>query len=164
MEEIANAAKVSRATVYLHFPGKQALLEALLEEDWDGQVQLFERLGNADIVDKDKLLRWIMRVAKGMVRARDSFAIHRAALGQNPDLTILHQHHRQRLARALLAATHGAAADGEHGLQRDIEAELIVAELEYFATAAALAWTEEQVSSGAQMIADRLQEFAGRGC
>ena len=44
MDDIASATAVSRATVYLHFPGKPAILQALLEEDWEGQVRLFDRL------------------------------------------------------------------------------------------------------------------------
>lgn len=162
MEEVASTAQVSRATVYLHFAGKPALLEALLEEDWAGQVKLFERLSSVDFSDSAKLCDWIMRVAEGMLKARDSFAIHRAALGQNPKLTIRHQQHRQCLAEILLKAIGGMPVGREDQMHRDVEAELIVAELEYFATAAVLGWTREQVASGAALIAGRLQGFAQR--
>lgn len=161
MEDIAQAANVSRATIYLHFQGKSALLEALLEEDWGGQVRLFECLGMADILDKDRLHEWVMRVAEGMVRARDSFVIHRAALGQNPDLTVRHQRHRERLARSLVAAAGRNIGEAGTDLRRDVEAELMVAELEYFATAAALGWKPAQVSAAAEMITGRLRNFAG---
>jgi AcrR family transcriptional regulator len=163
MEDVALAAKVSRATIYLHFAGKQALLEALLEEDWAGQLRLFERLDADDLSNPARLRKWVMRVAEGMLKARDSFAIHRAALGQNPRLTMQHQQHRRQLAEILLLATGEKFPDPEDRLRRDLEAELTVAELEYFATAAVLGWTEKQVECGASLVVRRLREFAGRG-
>jgi AcrR family transcriptional regulator len=155
MEDIASAAAVSRATIYLHFPGKPALLEALLEEDWAGQIKLFEWLRDIDFGDGDQLGRWILRVAEGMRKARDSFGIHRAALGQNPELTIRHHQHRAALAQILLQAA-GIGAE----LTREVEAELIVAELEHFATAAAVGWTEDRTAAALPLVVERLREFA----
>jgi AcrR family transcriptional regulator len=102
MEDIAAAANASRATIYLYFAGKPALLEALLEEDWAAQIRLFERLGTLDMRVSDQLGDWVLRVAEGMRKARDSFGIHWAALGQNPALTIRHHEHRSELAIILL--------------------------------------------------------------
>ena len=167
MEDVALAAKVSRATVYLHFNGKPALLEALLLEDWDGQMRLFDRLATIDLSDEAPLREWVMSIAEGMMRARDSFAIHRAALGQNPDLTLRHLRHRQDLAGRLLAAVDGAAAanspDEAKPNRRLIEAEFIAAELEFFATGAALGWSAGEVEFGADVVTERIRAFALAG-
>lgn len=162
MENIAAKAEVSRANIYLHFAGKPALLEALLEEDWTGQIRLFERLVGTDFADLFQLELWIRQVAEGMVKARDSFVIHRAALGQNPALTIRHQQHRRRLAEIMLQAIDAQWREADELLAREVEAELIVAELEYFATAAALGWEAAQVAAGAALIGVRMQDFAAR--
>lgn len=160
MEKIAREAGVSRPTIYIHFPGKAALLEALLVEDWTGQVRLFERLRDVDLSAGDQLEHWIVRVAEGMRKARESFGIHRAALGQNPELTIRHQEHRVRLAEILLQAIGGKAKGGQPDLARALQAELIVAEIEYFATAAAIGWSAEQFSTALPLVTERLREFA----
>lgn len=156
MEDIAGEASVSRATVYLHFAGKPALLRALLEEDWAGQTRLFERLLRVDFADREQIAAWVGQVASGMRVASDSFAIHRAALGQNSDLTAKHQQHLGDLARILCEA---AGLDGSR--VRVIEAELVVASIEHFATASVIGWSEPDTSIAAQLVADRLRAFAG---
>jgi AcrR family transcriptional regulator len=160
MEDIAAAAAASRATIYLYFAGKPALLEALLEEDWAAQVRLFERLGSIDVHDRDQLGGWVLRVAEGMRKARDSFGIHWAALGQNPALTARHHEHRGELAKILLSAMQDAAAEGNGGLAREVEAELIVAELEHFATASAMGWSDDQAQAALPLVVARLRGFA----
>jgi len=160
MEEIATEAGVSRAALYLHFSGKPTLLEALLEADWAGQVKLFERLHKIEFSDDEALHRWLSRVAEGMRKARDSFPIHRAALGQNANLTLRHHQHRTELAAILLHAARGEAPGAPSGIDQEIEAELIVAEIEYFATAAAIGWTAAQFTTAFRLVARRLADFA----
>ncbi len=160
MEDIAAAASASRATIYLYFAGKPALLEALLEEDWAAQVRLFERLEAVDVRDVDQLGAWVLRVAEGMRKARDSFGIHWAALGQNPALTVRHHEHRGELARILLLAMKITPTERNGGLTREVEAELIVAELEHFATASAIGWSDDQVQAALPLVVARLRGFA----
>lgn len=157
MEDIAALAKVSRATIYLHFPGKPVLLKALLQEDWEQQVRLFDRLANVQASNAEQLDRWVLRVAEGMRRVRESFAIHWAAIGQNPELILGHHEHRTRLARRLMD---WAGVDSVPAQALAIEAELIVAELEHFATAAAVAWSEEELAVALPIIVSRIRNFA----
>jgi len=160
MEDIAAAAAASRATIYLYFPGKPSLLEALLEEDWAGQVRLFERLRQVSAGDRDQIAAWVVRVAEGMRKARDSFGIHWAAMGQNPALTVRHHEHRAELAKLLLLAMPGAAPAE---LARTIEAELIVAEVEHFATAAAIGWSALQMAAALPLVTTRIYDFGTSG-
>jgi AcrR family transcriptional regulator len=163
MEDVARAAFVSRATVYLHFAGKPVLLEALMLEDWSSQLQLFERLQKIDFADPESIAGWVRRVASGMKIASDSFAIYRAALGQNASLTVLHQQHIAALAQALRHACDEDAALASAARVRAIEAELIVAEIEHFATASVLAWSEQDTASAVLLVVERLRCFAAQG-
>lgn len=159
MEDIARGAAVGRATIYLHFPGKPSLLTALLDEDWAGQLVLFERLGDIDADDQEALTAWLLRVVEGMRKAQDSFAIHRAAMGQNPDLVAAHHEHRRKLAVLLQRALHAGASRPRATVEGEIEAEMIVAEIEYFATAAVMMWTQEEVAVGLSLLTERLLRF-----
>lgn len=163
MDDIAHAASVSRATVYLHFAGKPVLLEALMLEDWASQLQLFERLHKVDFADPESIASWVRRVAAGMRAASDSFAIYRAALGQNASLTVLHQQHITALAQELRhACGEDAAQDGDARI-RSLEAELIVAEIEHFATASVITWSELDTAKAVTLVVERLRGFAARG-
>lgn len=159
MEDIARGAAVGRATIYLHFPGKSALLTALLDEDWAGQLILFERLGDVDADDREALGAWLMRVVEGMRKAQDSFAIHRAAMGQNGDLVAAHHDHRRKLAVLLQKALHAGSSRPRATLEGEIEAAMIVAEIEYFATAAVMMWNQEEVAAGLSLLTERLLRF-----
>jgi len=157
--DIAAAAEASRATIYLYFSGKPPLLEALLEEDWARQLKLFDRLMDIDLRDCEQLSEWVLRVAEGMRRARDSFGIHWAALGQNPALTARHHQHRADLARILVQAF-AVGAQEQETLARTMEAELIVAELEHFATSAAIGWGADEIAASLPLVVRRLANFA----
>ncbi len=161
MEDIARAAAVSRATVYLHFAGKPALLRDLLVEDWERQVRLFERLGMIALADKAAVRGWVMQVADGMRLASDSFAIHRAALGQNDDLALRHKQQCRRLAEVLCRAS-GDRPASRIALARIIEAELIVAEIEHFATASVIGWTSRHTAAAIPLMVERIHGFAHR--
>lgn len=163
MEDIATAAAVSRATVYLHFAGKPALLRALLEQDWEGQLRLFERLLQTDLADRSAVLAWVMQVVEGMRAASDSFAIHRAALGQNGELAVLHQQQCMRLAKVLCRASGDAAGSSRARMARSIEAELIVSGIEHFATASVIGWSARQLEVAIPLVVERIRAFAGGG-
>ncbi len=160
MEDIARGAAAGRATIYLHFPGKPALLTALLEEDWAGQVTLFKRLDAVDAADREAITAWLLRVVEGMRKAQDSFAIHRAALGQNPELVEMHHQHRFTLAQVLQRALHAGASRPLNRPEDEVEAAMIVAEIEYFATAAVMVWDAAQIAAGLNIITRRLLRFA----
>jgi AcrR family transcriptional regulator len=164
MEDIAQTAKVSRATVYLHFAGKPVLLEALMLEDWASQLRLFERLHKVDFTDSESIAGWVRQVASGMRAASDSFAIYRAALGQNASLTVLHHQHIAALAQELRHACGEDAAQTSDARLRSLEAELIVAEIEHFATASVVGWSELDTAKAVGLVVERLRVFAAQGC
>jgi AcrR family transcriptional regulator len=159
MDTIAIAAEVSRATIYQHFAGKPSLLEALLIEDWEKQASLFARLGDLRTrPDAETLRVWLRRVVEGMRRASGSFALHRAALGQNEVMATRHTAHRQRLA-GLLRESLGAGGDDP---RQTVELAMVVAEIEYLATAALSEWSFSETEIAITIMTERLVAVQGR--
>lgn len=161
MHDVASAASVARATIYLHFAGKQPLLTALLVEDWEGQARMFGRLEPGDPPSLDAITAWLRRTIEGMGRSRASFALHRVALGGDVGVVAMHQAHRRRLAHLLAARLRPASADHEDGFHR-VEGSMMIAEIDYVASAAVTEWDERETSAAVDFVADRLVRFAAR--
>lgn len=155
MDDIARAAAVARATVYLHFSGKQAVLVELLAQDWERQARLFEQLGRVAAPDGQAITTWLGRAIEGMRKARDSFAIHRVALGQDETMSARHREHRQRLASLL----RGGPTDAADDAGRRVEAVMIVAEIEHLAAAAVSEWSMEETAAATAIVTGRLARF-----
>ena len=161
MDDVAIAAEVGRATVYLHFAGKQPLLEALLLEDWERQAKLFTQLGQGKTIDCNAIAAWLRRVVEGMRRASASFALHRVALGQNEAVAGLHRAHRLRLADILRTRLLGMEAD-DAILRIRVESLMIVAEIEYLAAAAVTEWQPGEIEAAITVMTERLDAFRSR--
>lgn len=160
MEDVAQKAELARATIYLHFPGKPALLEALLREDWDGQTRLFERLDASAARDPAVLAGWLRRVVEGMRSARSSFALYRAVFGQSEAITALHHAHRQRLATILRKQLAGVDDGSVTPAPLAVTSLMLVAEIEHLASAAVLHWRDEEVDVAIAITAGRLADLA----
>jgi AcrR family transcriptional regulator len=153
IDDIAIAAGVGRATIYLHYSGKPAILVDLLVEDWDRQAHLFERLASAPRIDAQAVADWLRRLVDGMQGARDSFALHRFALSLDDEMAARHRAHRRRLAEIL--AHRFRALAGVTPRQRARRA-LMVAELEYLGTASVTEWGEEETAAAIILMAERM--------
>src|SRR5579863_3338400 len=76
LAEIAQSAKVGRATLYRYFDGKDALQAALLQQDWDKQVAIFERLVAAPVLDEQTIAAWLHRLIRATAASLSSFPIY----------------------------------------------------------------------------------------
>ncbi|WP_174273927.1 TetR/AcrR family transcriptional regulator [Sphingomonas bacterium] len=159
MDDIAAAASVSRATVYQHFAGMQMLLVALVVEDWEGQARLFAQLDPGSPPNLAALSSWLKRVTEGFKRAKGSLAVYRAALVHDDVGTGLHRGHRDRLARLLCHQLRDDPANDEAPDVR-VEAAMIVAEIEYLATAGATVWRPSETEIAIAATARRMLAFA----
>lgn len=123
LEEVAEAARVSRATAYRYFPNVEALLvEAPLDTgapDWEA---LFDRDGSIDPVERiDRAEAAMHRVVfdnEAAIRLMLSAALTRAA-GEGADQTVPHrQNRRTPLIDAALAPARGRFKKGSYGRLR----------------------------------------------
>jgi AcrR family transcriptional regulator len=78
LADIARKAKVGRATLYRYFDGKDALLKALLDEDWDAQAGLFRRLAQAAVIDGPTVEAWVRLLIRATEARLGSFPIYHA--------------------------------------------------------------------------------------
>lgn len=161
-DDIAARAGVSRATVYLHFSSKEQLLMGLLEEDWAVQVQLFEGLSDTAGAADDFAL-WLRQVSERYRARSQSMGLYALALAQNPEMSDLIDRQRQRLVAALgqkFAAF--APADGAP-LDRCVDAELMVIQIEHVCLMAARSRWAHAIDAGIALVSQRLAAFVAQG-
>ena len=153
MDDIASAAEVGRATIYLHYSGKPALLVDLLNEDWERQARLFERLAAEKTIDRAVMSAWLNKVVRGVQGAKDSFVLHRFALSLDDNVGVSHQAHRTRLASIL---TRRFTAFSDDPVRLKIEGALMVAQLEHLGIASAISWDARETQLAVELLTEAL--------
>lgn len=79
VEDIAARAGVSRATVYLHFKGKDEMLVELLKEDLDYQLEIYRRLAAIKRVSLAAIKKWLGDFCEYIERQENSLGLFWAA-------------------------------------------------------------------------------------
>lgn len=102
LEEVARRAGVGIGTLYRHFPTREALLEALLRDRFDGLASYAEDLLGADD-PFDALVAWLRRIAKGTVAYRGLAQAMMAALQDEASDLYVSCHGMRAGGQALLA-------------------------------------------------------------
>jgi AcrR family transcriptional regulator len=157
MDEIALLAGVSRATLYRHFAGKEALLEGLIVEDWERQVKLFRELASAPNPDLDMVRTWLKRLVRATQARKESLRLYVAASAPSVLSPNRLAQQRRRLADALGA---GFFAFVDPHPRKVVEARLIIVEIEQFCGYAASRAATEEVEIAVDLIAARFAAFA----
>lgn len=134
LRDIARRAEVGLGTLYRHFPTREALLEALLRNDFEALAAKADALRTAKTSDQ-ALLAWLQETIAFTHRQRGVIAPMMSAI--EDDSSALHASCvRLRSAGATLLAR--AQADGKARTDMDGD--------ELFDLIAALAWLREQPS------------------
>lgn len=122
MEDIAKAAGISKAAIYLYFPSKMALLEALIEAKVTPIAQQVATLSAAGLADPRHALRALASMAAHRMADPMIVAVPRLVLGLSgrfPEIAEYYRTHVVETARAALEAL--VRAGVEQGVFRDVD-------------------------------------------
>lgn len=153
-DDVAQRAGVSRATVYLHFSRKEALLLGMLQDDWDAQAALFEACpqegGRAE-----HFAAWLNRLIAAYATRRESMGLYALALGQDPGMAEMIENQRRRLL-AILGTRFPAFRMDRLDPDREIAAYLMIVQIEHFCLMAARENWAHAVEAGINLLSRRL--------
>jgi AcrR family transcriptional regulator len=105
MEDIARRAGISKAAIYLYFPSKMALLEALIEAKVSPLARQAQTLAAAGAADPLTALRMLATMAAHRMRDPKVFAVPRLVIGISgrfPEIAEYYRTHVVALARSAL--------------------------------------------------------------
>lgn len=157
-DTIAQRAGVSRATVYLHYASKEALLLAMLEEDWRAQCALYATLpGNA--TQPAAFAEWLRAMVTAYQKQRDFMGLYALVLGQEPALAEQLELQRHRLLRLLGQHFRAFDVDSPASPEQKLEAYLMLGQIEQFCLMAMRADYADIVEPGIALLATRLARF-----
>lgn len=159
---IAREAGVSRATFYLHYQSKVAILNELVEDDGRRQEALFSKLAAVSDPTHEDFVRWLDSYKRATLRERHVVSFWQLAVGLHPELAPLFSALRDRKID-ILAAAHPAFrwrdAKPEAGERQRIRAHLLLVQIEQlFFSLVVSAWPLDQDRS-IEVIADEMAAF-----
>lgn len=114
MEDIAKAAGISKAAVYLYFPSKMAVLEALIEAKVAPLAIQVQQLSAAGLANPMAALRALATLAAHRISDPSIFGVPRLVLGLSgrfPEIADYYRTHVVEKARAALEALVKAGID-----------------------------------------------------
>jgi AcrR family transcriptional regulator len=155
LADIARKAKVGRATLYRYFDGKEALLRALLDEDWDAQAGLFARLARAPLIDAPTVEAWLRLLIRGAEARLDSYPIYFAV-----GLSGLRRQ-RERLMDVLGERIAAFARPAGERRER-AEALLLLLQIEEFVTHVAGAGDAAETGRGVALLTEQVLRLAAQ--
>ncbi|MDZ4364988.1 MAG: TetR/AcrR family transcriptional regulator [Brevundimonas sp.] len=162
IDQIAVRAGVGRATFYLHYESKDALLRDLLIQDMTAHRRLYHRLADVGPRPTPEAVRpWIRRYMQVFSERRAAVSLFNVVIGADP--AFLAEITRQR--DALFDDLGGRLeafrfADDARGRSRRMAAHLLVFQVEQFCTHAAFAdWDDATCDDGVAQLASAVATF-----
>ncbi|MDE1145151.1 MAG: helix-turn-helix domain containing protein [Azospirillaceae bacterium] len=147
MEQVAAAAGVSRATLYLHFVNKDALLLALLSSNLRGVRELYRGLPAR--LDKAAAAKWLTDYVQVLRGHRDAMRLFHIGLASSGEARELVDDHREAVIDILAESFSALARTGENARHRHARAILALARVDHVASA--LAEDEPRIDADASL-------------
>ena len=153
MEEVARAAQVGRATLYLHFPNKDSILIELLSQNLAGVQRIFAELCQQERVDIDVVTRWLRGYVEVLRSHREAMRIVRIGIATTDEArAMIHDHHLSLVAM-LAARFSGMPQDGPADQARLL---LMIARIDFFAGAAAESPSQIDLEAGLSLVGQEI--------
>ncbi|CAN5358238.1 hypothetical protein BH10PSE13_BH10PSE13_04880 [soil metagenome] len=157
-DDIARRAGVSRATVYLHFPRKEALLFGMLQQDGAAQADLFAALPQRARAPAD-FAHWLERMVAAYRARRESMGLYALVLGQDPSIADALEGQRRILLRILGERFAAFDLGGEPPAAKRVAAYLMLVQIEQFCLMSMSEDWNDLVDIGIDLLANRLASF-----
>ncbi|QRY62218.1 TetR/AcrR family transcriptional regulator [Gordonia sp. PDNC005] len=116
IDEIANAAGASRATVYSYFPSKDSIAREIVIELWDEAEALYRAFGELDEWTRESISGWIVGLVDAWEASRVRLQVQSAGLVQYDDFYI--DYHRRFVEALTMNQALWARFAGDGGEQR----------------------------------------------
>ena len=152
LAEVARIAEVGRATLYRYFDGKDALLVALMHEDWNRQAELFRRLVEVPELGSEQIYNWLSMLVSIADAGRSSIPIYQASF-QALDMGSALRQHRERLMDILATRFKGFGNTPGRGR---IKGALRLVQIEQFAIYSAYSNTPETTHYACKLMTRKL--------
>lgn len=156
-DDIARQAGVARATVYLHFPSREALWLAMLQEDWRAQRALFDTLPSH--IGRGDVSAWLDRLIAGFRARRISMSAYAVLLGSDPTLGDSLNEQRAKLLAILGRRFDAFAVADRADATRWTAAYLMLVQIEQFCQFATSEPREDIIKAGVAVLSGRIVEF-----
>lgn len=163
VDDIAARARISRATFYLHYSSKDALLADIMAEDLSSVDHLYERLAHLDDLNEDKIADWLRLYVRVFRRDRRVTALYNTASALNEDVLVQIAAQRNRqivlLGRFIPAFRVAEPPESAADRSRLMTIQLLMFKLEQFAYYSAFPKLQLDLEEGVRIIARDLWQF-----
>ncbi len=162
MEQIARAAGVSRATVYLHYSSKSEILLDILSENMEEQMAVYAALAQIGQVNLATIRAWLQSYRALMDRHHAVRHLFSILFMQLPDRKHFVSNHREKAIAVLGERFPGFCLTGMRGKQREkkrVRCYLMLFELEHAAINFSLVPDMPDIEIGLDVLAEQLLHF-----
>ncbi|ODP38458.1 TetR/AcrR family transcriptional regulator [Sphingomonas turrisvirgatae] len=152
-EDIATAAGVRRATVYLHYANKSAILTELLSRNLEEVRLIYERLCGLGAYDIASVRKWLESYVRALVRHRQAMRLFQIAMATDDTVRVMIEDYRESVVRSL--GQHFAAFAPGAG-RAHAAAVLMVVKIDFVADAVAQPAPRLAATAALDLVAEEL--------
>ena len=164
IEDVTDAAGVSRASFYLHFASREAHILAVFESEVRRQLQLYRSMSPDDFRDLKTIRAWVDRLIAGFEPSRQIMHLFWRALSIDPALLAYGYHARMQMVAKVgrrVPSLKLYLADGTPDMDRFFEMNGIFTELQTASLYSAFGALGDDTDRVVANVAKRLAVFSG---
>lgn len=162
MDQIANEAGVSRATVYLHFNNKNEMVMDILSENLLEQMALYQSLADTEMINLAVIREWLQRYRELMDKHHSVRHLFSVLFMQLPDKKHFVSNHRETAISILGKRFNGFSLGGLRGKRREVKRTkcyLMLFQLEHATINFSIVPNMPDIDIGLDVLADEFLQF-----